>query len=114
MEPSERSHTSVRKTRNNVSVKEKVNAVLRVLGGEDIDAVAEAISVSTRRLSEWRDTFLQGGEAELQSVQNRPKSTNHRGKTGNAKVVAQWSGMIVVLFLVVYLLVRMLDRQPPQ
>jgi hypothetical protein len=111
--PSERSHTTVRKTRTNVSVKEKMNAVLRVLAGEDVDVVAESVSVSSRRLNEWKDTFIQGGEAELIANQSKPKSVNHRHKSGRGKVVAQWSALLVALFVVVYLLVRMLDRQPP-
>ena len=38
--------------------KHKVQAVLRLLRGEDIDLVSRDIGVTAAALTQWRDTFL--------------------------------------------------------
>ena len=45
--------------------KHKVQAVLRLLRGEDIDLVSRDIGVTAATLTQWRDTFLKAGEAGL-------------------------------------------------
>lgn len=45
--------------------KHKVQAVLRLLRGEDIDLVSRDIGVTAAALTQWRDTFLEAGEAGL-------------------------------------------------
>ena len=49
------------------SAKAKREAVLRLLRGESLDAVSRELKVTAARLSEWRDAFLAGGEANLKS-----------------------------------------------
>jgi len=44
-----------------------MEAVLRLLQGEDLDAVSRSLRVSTSRLSQWRDEFLAGGQSALLS-----------------------------------------------
>ena len=90
-----------------------MGAVLRVLGGESLETVAENLSVSPRRLSEWQEKFLEGGEANLIATSTKPKSTNQLPKA-LGKSIGQWAGVLVALFVVVYVLVRMLDRSPAQ
>ena len=45
----------------------KMDVVLRLLRGEDLDAVARELKLKPERIIEWRDKFLAGGQAELKS-----------------------------------------------
>jgi transposase-like protein len=45
--------------------------VLRLLRGEELDGVSRALGVTAATLSQWRQEFLAGGEANLKS---RPAS----------------------------------------
>ena len=45
----------------------KMEAVLRVLRGEAIDAVSRDVGVTGARLAEWRDQFLLAGQVGLRS-----------------------------------------------
>jgi len=44
-----------------------MEAVLRVLRGEPLDAVARDLAVTAARLAEWRDHFLLAGQVGLRS-----------------------------------------------
>jgi transposase len=43
------------------------SSVLRLLRGEAIDTLSRELKVTAARLSEWREAFLAGGEANLKS-----------------------------------------------
>ena len=45
----------------------KLEVVLRVLRGEDLDALSREVGVTAARLAGWRDVFLAGGQAALKS-----------------------------------------------
>ncbi len=49
------------------SVGRKREAVLRLLRGEDLETVSRDLGVTAARVSQWRDQFLAGGEANLRS-----------------------------------------------
>jgi transposase-like protein len=49
--------------RGRFSSRKKVDAVLQVLRGEDLDLVSRELGLTAARLSEWRDQFLAGGHA---------------------------------------------------
>jgi hypothetical protein len=49
------------------SSRRKLEAVLRVLRGEDLDTVSRELGVTAARLSGWRDDSLAGAEARLKS-----------------------------------------------
>ncbi len=49
------------------SVKEKAEAVLRVMRGESLDSVSRDLGVTAAKLSEWRDQFHSGAQAALRS-----------------------------------------------
>ncbi len=49
--------------RGRFSSKRKMEAVLRLLKGETLDAVSRDHGVTAAKLSEWRDEFLRGAEA---------------------------------------------------
>ena len=50
-----------------MSRRRKRDAVLRLLRGEDLEAVSRALGVTAGTLSGWRDSFLAAGEASLTS-----------------------------------------------
>jgi len=47
--------------------KHKAEAVLRLLAGEDIDLLAREYAVPASTLSQWRNAFIDAGEAALRS-----------------------------------------------
>jgi len=49
------------------SSRRKMEVVLRVLRGEDLDALSRELGVTASRLAQWRDTFLDGAMAALKS-----------------------------------------------
>lgn len=53
--------------RDRFSSRKKVEAMLGVLRGEDLDLVPRELCLTVARLSEWRDQFLAGGQANLKS-----------------------------------------------
>lgn len=53
--------------------KHKAQVVLRLLRGEDLELVSRDLGVTAAELSEWRDTFLKGGESGLKP---RPAKEN--------------------------------------
>ena len=52
---------------NRFSVKRKSVAILRLLRGEDLELVSREYKVTAATLSQWRETFLAGGQSSLQS-----------------------------------------------
>lgn len=67
-EPSE-----ARPERGRFSAKRKVAAVMRLLRGEDLDRVSRELKVTAATLSDWREDFLAGAEANLKSRQPGPQ-----------------------------------------
>lgn len=45
--------------------KHKAQVVVRLLRGEDLELVSRELGVTAAELSDWRDTFLDGGESGL-------------------------------------------------
>ena len=57
------------------SSKKKAEVVLRILRGETLDALSRELKVSTAKLSEWREAFLEAGQ---QGLKSRPHSEEDR------------------------------------
>lgn len=55
------------------SAKRKLEAVLRVLRGEDLDTVSRELGVTAATLSSWRDDCLSGAESNLKSRAPTPE-----------------------------------------
>ncbi len=53
--------------RGRFSARRKAEAVLRLLRGEDLDALSRELGVTAATLSSWRDSFLDGGTAAMKS-----------------------------------------------
>ena len=62
-----RKKSEVTKERGRWSAKSKRDAVLRLLRGEDLDALSRELKVTAAKLSEWRETFLESGMAGFKS-----------------------------------------------
>ena len=55
------------KDKGRFSSKRKKEAVLRLLRGEDLEALSRELGVTAAKLTDWRDQFLDGGQAALKS-----------------------------------------------
>jgi hypothetical protein len=53
--------------RQRMSARRKQAAVLRLLGGEDLELLSRELGVTAAELSSWRDAFLAAGEAALKT-----------------------------------------------
>jgi hypothetical protein len=53
--------------RGRFSARRKMEAVLRLLRGEDLDHVSREIGVTAATLAQWREAFVVGGQASLKS-----------------------------------------------
>lgn len=53
--------------RGRFSSRRKTAVVLRLLRGEELDALSRELGVTAATLSQWRDRFLAAGQASLQS-----------------------------------------------
>ncbi len=53
--------------RGRFSARRKTEAVLRLLRGEDLEALSRELGVTAATLSGWRDSFLDGGTAAMRS-----------------------------------------------
>jgi transposase-like protein len=49
------------------SSRRKTEVVLRVLRGEDLDALSRELGVTAGTIAHWRDQFLAGGQAAVKS-----------------------------------------------
>ena len=59
--------SAARSDRGRFSSKRKLEMVMRLLRGEDLDLVSREIGVSGATLSNWRDAFLIGAQNALRS-----------------------------------------------
>jgi transposase-like protein len=56
----------------------KADVVLRLLRGEELDAVSRELGVKTSTLAQWRDEFLASGQAGLKA-----RKPDHRDDENN-------------------------------
>src|SRR4051812_8478693 len=61
------STTTDSQDRGRFSARRKSEAVLRLLRGEDLDTLSREMGVVAATLSGWRDAFLDGGTAAMES-----------------------------------------------
>lgn len=64
--------------RGRFSSKRKMDTVLRLLRGEELDALSRELGVTAATLSTWRDDFLAGGQANLKSRSAEPADDEAR------------------------------------
>jgi len=64
--------------RGRFSAKRKTAAVLRLLQGEDLDALSRELGVTAATLSNWREQFLAAGQAGLKARKPSPEADEAR------------------------------------
>jgi ethanolamine utilization microcompartment shell protein EutL len=93
------------------STAEKTKAVLRLLAGENVLAVAAELQVTIDRIERWKSAFLAGGEAAIEK-QTEERRNSHRGllsKKTKAGLL-QWAGILLVLVVVIYFMTRTMNQ----
>ena len=60
--------------RGRFSSRKKAEAVLRLLRGEELDALSRELKVTAATLSEWREAFLAAGQSGLKSRNPSPEA----------------------------------------
>lgn len=78
-----RTHKS-RVERGRWTSQRKMEVVLRLLKGEDLDAVSRELKVKSSSLATWRDEFLAAGQASLMS--RKADARDEENKRLKAKV----------------------------
>jgi transposase-like protein len=68
-QPSDQEQSPRPPERGRWSSRRKTEVVLRVLRGEDLDALSRELGVTPGAIARWRDQFLAGGQA---AVRRRP------------------------------------------
>jgi transposase-like protein len=63
---------SKKKERGRFSSRKKAEAVLRLLRGEELDALSHELGVTAATLSSWREAFLAAGESSLRAARRAP------------------------------------------
>ncbi len=56
-----------RRAKSRLSARRKTEIVLRVLRGEDVDALSRELRIEAHRIARWREEFLAAGAAALKA-----------------------------------------------
>ena len=86
----------------------KAKAVLRVLRGESVSAVACDIGVSEHRLARWEHEFVKGGKAQLAQPRNSQRGLRRRLRK-HGTLILQWAGILILLALIVRVLTKFFE-----
>ena len=90
---------------------EKVNAILRVLRGEDRAVVAKELEVSPERLLKWESIFMGAGRSAV-ALSAQATHSSRRKRKINAGVLAAIAAGILGLILVGVLIWRFVHQLP--
>ncbi len=92
------------------TVEQKLHAVLRVLKGEELEAVSGEYGIAGRRLERWRSEFIAGGLAELtRKKSSQPESWYQQ----RATPIKQWATLLGALAGLIGLLALFIQRGLP-
>ena len=89
-----------------------MQAVLRLLKGEDVNVVAQDHGVSIERLERWQEKFLEGGKNAIAAKKNPKGFFSSLRK--NSKALGQWTALLLLLIITVLILVKFLNRDTGQ
>jgi transposase len=84
----ESQHTGDYRSRPRWSAGKKMDAVLRLLRGEPLEALSRELGVEAHRLAAWRDDFLEGGKDALKG-QRPDRSPDERALRQAERKVGQ-------------------------
>ncbi len=77
---------SERRAKSRLSARRKTDIVLRVLRGEDVDALSRELRIEAHRIARWREEFLAAGRAALKARQEARAPDRAALKSAQAKV----------------------------
>ncbi len=60
------------------SAKRKAEVVQRLMAGESLDVLSRELGVTASRLAEWREAFINAGQAALKSRETTPEQDDVR------------------------------------
>jgi transposase-like protein len=95
--------------RRRATADEKVEAVLRLLRGEEREAVAKEIGISAERLGRWESTFLGGARAALLQAHEAQR----HGRKVNGVVIAGLAAAFLAVVLSVVIIARFVTQASP-
>lgn len=88
---------------------QKVKAALRVLQGENVDAVAEDLGVSRERVRRWSERFVEGGREAILRREDRGAI-----KSKKRRALMQWASLVALLLILLFFLTRyFMNPGPP-
>jgi hypothetical protein len=94
-----------------VTSRAKIDAVLRLLKGESVEAVSQDLGVTIRRIERWKSRFVEAGSAELskrQDIASQGWVGRHSGS------ILQWIWLLLALVVVISVLVVLMQRGSPE
>jgi transposase len=68
------------------SAGKKMDAVLRLLGGEPLEVLSRELGVEAHRLAAWRDDFLEGGKEALKGQRSDRSAEDRTLRQAERKV----------------------------
>ena len=86
---------------------EKIDAVLRLLKGESVEAVSQELGVSPGRVERWRSSFVAAGSAELAKRNDVPSKS---WVAKHSSSIWQWMWLLLALVAVISILVVFMQR----
>lgn len=89
------------------TTREKVNAVLRLLKGESVEALSTELGIPIHRMERWQNDFVAGGSAEL--AKRKSFGSGDRFSKHAARIF-QWVAFLIALAVVTALLELFLQR----
>ena len=94
-----------------IASRAKIDAVLRLLKGESVDAVSKELGVTVRRIERWKSSFVEAGSAELAK---RKSSSSKSGIAKHLGSIRQWIWLLAALVAVISVLVLLMQRGSPE
>ncbi len=90
-----------------IATRAKIDAVLRVMAGESIESLSRELNVSIHRIDRWRNTFIEGGSAELSQ---KTDAQSESWASRHASSIWQWMWLLLAMLVVITLLVLFVGR----
>ncbi len=98
-------HTDAYKT---ITVHAKVKTVLRLLQGENVEALADELGVAPDRVLRWKERFMEGGRAGL-LARRTDKIARAQKQRRN---LVQWTALLLGLAAAIWLITWVANTHP--
>jgi len=90
-----------------VTSRVRIDAVLRMLKGESVDALSLELGISVRRIERWKTRFLEAGSAELSKRTDTPPGG---WVAKHSSSLRDWFWLLLALVAVICLLTVFMQR----